>query len=215
MRAIRLILLAGLSVAAISDAVCAAQGAEFGFGADTNVFVRALVAETRHEEGPGLLPADRAYIRAGTNKFAFLIPTGLKLENWGDGRVALVNRDYSRKITFRIVGPPEPGGIEADSESWFHKVTAEHPQAKLIKAFSAFADSCRGPAYEISFVESASVRRGQVAFIPCRVAVVEFSLVCGPEDFEAARQQLNTILLTLRSSDPNGELHISPLSDKL
>jgi hypothetical protein len=213
MRAIRLILLAGLSLAAISDTLHAGQGAEFGSGADTNAL--ALSAETRHEEGPGLLPADRAYVRAGTNKFAFLVPTGLKLETWSDGRVALVSRDYSRKITFRIVGPPEPAGIEAGSESWFRRVTAQYPQAKIIKAFSAFADSCRGPAYEIAFVESASLRRGQVAFIPCRVAVLEFSLVCSPEDFEAARQQLNTILLTFRSSDPNGELHISPLSDKL
>ena len=64
-----------------------------------------VAAEMRHEEGPGLLPADRAYVIAGTNKFAFLIPPGLKLETWSQHLVALVTRDYSCQITFRLAGP--------------------------------------------------------------------------------------------------------------
>jgi len=216
MRAIRLVLLSGLSLAAFIGKLQGAPEVDFGFGSVTNASNYTPSAESRHEEGPGLLPADRAYVRAGTNQFAFLIPAGLKLETWSDGRVALVSRDYSRQIIFRLAGPPEPDGAELDSEAWSQKVMAQHPKANLVRTFSAFADSRRGPAYEIAFVESAgAVRRGLVAFIPSRVAMLEFSLICSPENFEAARQQFNTVMLTFRSSDPKGELHISPLSDKL
>lgn len=216
MLVIKLILWSGLGLAAAIGEQRAASGADFGFGSATNAYIDGPSAEQRHEEGPGLLPADRAYIKAGTNKFAFLIPPGLKLETWSDGRVALVSRDYSRQITFRIAGPAQLEGVETGSDSWFERVIVEHPKANLLKAFSALADSRRGPAYEIAFVEPVgSVRRGLVAFIPSRVAMLEFSLVCSPEDFEAARQQFNTVMLTFRSSDPNGELHVSPLSDKL
>jgi hypothetical protein len=38
-----------------------------------------LRVEVRHEGGPGLSAADRAYVTAGTNKFAFLMPPGYRL----------------------------------------------------------------------------------------------------------------------------------------
>jgi hypothetical protein len=191
-----------------------ASAAELRFDGETNM--PPVAAEMRHEEGPGLLPADRAYVIAGTNKFAFLIPPGLKLETWSQHLVALVTRDYSCQITFRLAGPLPADASEVSADVYRARLLEEFPGARILKSFSAIADSHRGPAYEADLPGSAgSWRRGLIAYIPSRTAVLEFCLNCVPEKFEAARQQLSTVMLTFRSSDENGQLHISPLSDKL
>jgi hypothetical protein len=214
MRAINLIVLAGLGLALTRSPLSGSPVVESGPGSETNSC--ALLAETRHEEGPGQLPADRAYLRAGTNRFCFLIPSGLKLETWSDGRVALVTRDYNCQIVFRIAGPPLLEGSELNPDSCSQWIVAEHATAQILKQFSAFADSRQGPAYEVGLTGTAGApRRGEIAFIPSRVGILEFSLLCSPENFEAARRQLHTVMLTFRASDARGELHISPLSDKI
>src|SRR5579863_9140330 len=62
-------------------------------------------ATVSHEEGPGVLPADRVYVTAGTNKYSFLVPAGYRMETWANRQVALVSRDYNCQITFQLVGP--------------------------------------------------------------------------------------------------------------
>jgi hypothetical protein len=201
-------------LAAIAWSVVLSPAAEPIAECTTNL--PTLMAQVRREEGPGLLPADRAYVTAGTNTFAFLVPPNFRMESWNDGRVALVSRDYSCQITFQLAGPLPPERNELDSDYYSGRVLMQYPGAKIISVFSAIADSRRGPAYEIECTGTGGTsRRGQVAFIPSRFAVLEFSLVCSPARFESARRQLNTVMLTFRASDANGELHISPLSDKL
>jgi len=182
-------------------------------GSLTNAF--ALSAETRHEEGPGLLPADRAYLRAGTNRFSFLIPAGWKLETWSDGRAAVVTRDYGCRISFGLARPPLPEGVELNPDACAQWMLAEYPQATIVKQFPAMAESQRGLAYEIQLSGTSTANRGEIAFIPSRPAILEFSLICSPDHFENARRQLHTLMLTFRASDRRGELRISPLSDKL
>jgi hypothetical protein len=214
MRAIRSLIHALACLVTTAGAVRGAPAAEAGSGSETNA--PAVAAEIRHEEGPGLLPADRAYIMAGTNKFAFLVPAGFKLETWNESVVALVTRDYSSQIVFRLAGPLPIDEGELNTNTYSSKLLQEHPGAKIIKSFSAFADSHSGPAYEVELPGPAgSWRRGEIAFIPSQAAVLEFSLISSPEKFEAARQKLSTVMLTFRASDAHGELHVSPLSDKL
>jgi hypothetical protein len=214
MRATSLIIITAASLAGTALTVLGGTLAESCGGSETNL--PPLAAIMRHEEGPGLLPSDRVYATAGTNKFSFVVPPGYKMETWSDGRVALVNQDYSSQITFRLAGPPPADGSELNPDACSERVLAEYPGAKIIKGFSAIADSRRGPAFEFQCNGTAgALRRAQIAFIPSWSAVVEFSLACSPEKFDAVRQQLNTVMLTFRASDPKGELHISPLSDKI
>jgi hypothetical protein len=203
-----------LGLAASGLTLFGAAPFEYNSGSGTNL--PPLMAAVRHEEGPGLLPADRVYATAGTNRYSFLTPPGYKMEPLGVGGIALVNRDYSCQITFRLVGPPPLKDTEISPETCTERILAEHPGAKVQSTFSSIADSRRGPAFEFQCTGTAgSWCRGQTAFIPSWNAVLEFSLVCSPEKFDAARSQLNTVMLTFRASDPKGELHISPLSDKL
>jgi hypothetical protein len=214
MRAINHWFWLGLTLAASSGSTHGAPGNEKQAGPVVNSC--SLSAQSRHEEGPGLLPCDRAYVRAGTNNFAFLIPGQLQLRPWNSASVALVSHDYSRQIIIRFASQAlaDPGELSLDAASQW--LSSTYPHAKVLNTFSLSADSRRGPAFEIAFAGAAnSARRGVVAFIPSRLGVLEFSLATSPEQFAAARQQLNTVMLTFRVSDPNGELRVSPLSDKL
>lgn len=214
MREISKLLWAILGLAAGARLSLGAPQPQPGFGSQTNLPV--LAAELRHEEGPGLLPADRAYVVAGTNKFAFLIPPGFKLETLNERLVALVTRDYSCQITFRLAGPMPAEGSELDTNVYSARLAEEHSGARILNTFAAFADSRTGPAYEVQFPGPAgSWRRAEFAFIPSRAGVLEFALICSPEKFEPARHQLSTVMLTFRASDAQGQLHISPLSDRL
>lgn len=206
-------ILAAAGVVLMAGLLQAAAAAPRGTDPPTNAC--ALSAQTRHEEGPGLLPADRAYLRAGTNQFSFLIPAGWKLETWTDGRAAVVTRDYGCRIVFCLARPPLPEGQQLDPDSCAQWILAEYPQARIQAQFPAIADSRSGPAYEIQLSGAGTTSRGEIAFIPSRAAVLEFTLICSPERFEVARRCFHTLMLTFRASDARGQLHISPLSDKL
>ena len=175
-----------------------------------------LEAELRHEEGPGQLPADRVYITAGTNKFSFLIPSELKLQTSNERVVNLSTRDLDCQISFRLAWFQPPSGSELSAEFCQKRLLAAFPSARIIKSFASFADSRTGVAFELELPGPAgSWRHGQLAFIPSHAGLLEFSLSCSPGKFDSGRQKLSTVMLTFRASDEKGQLHISPLSDRL
>jgi len=175
-----------------------------------------LVATTRHEEGPALMPADRAYIQSGTNRFSFLIPSGLKLVHSNYGNVSLVSQDYDCQIRFQIHTTEALPDDQLKPEWCWQKILREHPEASMLCVVPAVADSRRGLAFQISFPgPGGSPRRGHVAFIPGRTGVFQFELQSASTSFEASLHQFNTVLLTFRASDESGQLQVSPLSDKL
>ena len=176
----------------------------------------AFSAEVRHEEGPGLLPSDRLYVTASTNKYALLIPAGFKLQARNDRTITLSAGGSGIQISFRIAGMLPSDGSELNVDAYAARLLEEHPGAKIVKTFSASADSRSGPAFELGIPGPSNLwQRGIVAFVPSRSCVVEFSVICNGEHFEAARHHLSTVMLTFRASDAHGELHITPLSDKI
>lgn len=214
MPATKLLVVVGVAASVFCSAALAGSLNESPGTGGTNT--ADVAAESRHEEGPGLLPVDRAYLRVGTNRFAFLIPAGVKLEPWGSSKVALVARDYGFQITVGTTTFAAPQGSELNPETCSAWVLQEQPQARILSVRSASADSRAGLSYELGLMgPSGVVLRGEIAFVPCRAGVMEFSLVCSPERFQAARTKLSTVMLTFRGSDEHGQLHVSPISDKL
>src|ERR1051326_7470386 len=83
----------------------------------------------KFEGGPGQIPANRAYITAGTNKFAFLLPDGFRLSQSDAQRVAMVKADGSCIINLRVIGVP-PSAIKTfDGAAARALLAEEHPDA--------------------------------------------------------------------------------------
>ncbi len=180
----------------------------------TNALV--IQAELRQETGLGQSLAERAYITFGKEKFALLVPSGFRGHISEANRMTLVTANFDRLFALRVVEPLASEDQPLRPEGLRQRVLEAHPGARILAELSRVADGRVGPAFDVEWIEGGKVpRRARVAFIPSHDSLLEFSMVCSPEVFDTGCQALNTIFTTFRASDGKGELHISPLSDKL
>jgi hypothetical protein len=201
-------LLAGISSAAgcISSA---AEGAGAGAGS-----APTMTAEVRQESGPRQLPAQRAYLAVGTNRFAFLVPDGFRADFSQPQRLQLLSADYTSLLSVRIsdvvaVGEPDPNVCR-------QMLLARHPGAKILEQFSRIVAGRRGPAFDLEWsAPGGLVRSERIEFIPSNAGVFEICVVSSPERFAAGQQALNTVLLTFQASDAKGQLKVVPLPDRI
>jgi len=173
-------------------------------------------AQVKHVDGPGLLPADFAYITFGTNKFGFVIPVGFHLETESAQEVTLVSANLGSLMTFRVLEALPPGAPELDSAWYRDLLMSRRPGAKITEEFSQTAINRSGPAFELHWKAAGKVpRRERVLFIASDAGVLEFCLSSSPEEFEAHRPTFCTLLLTFRAADESGQLRMPMLSNRL
>jgi hypothetical protein len=174
-----------------------------------------LQAEARTDIEAGSLPARRVFVTAGTNRFAFSLPEGFRLESSSPDVVSLVSKDYLSQLTFRIAAPGAPAGQEPPPALWRQAVLEQHPGANILQQFTLSAHNRTGPAFDAAWSAPGGQQRTQrVAFIPALAGTLEFSLVCPTDAFEKARYDLNLLLLTFRASDAQGKLQLPRFSNK-
>ena len=191
-----------------------ASAADLGWSGASNP--PPLRVEIRYEGGPGLAPAYRAYVTAGTNKFAFQMPAGFRLETSDPQSVTLVSADYNCVLTWRILGPVPPESPILDPASCREVLLQRRSGGKILEEFNLPALGQRGPAFDLRWNANGGMPRCErVAFIPALAGVLEFSLVASPEKFLAAQPEFDLLLLTIRASDAKGKLVVPMLSDKL
>ncbi len=175
----------------------------------------ALRAEVRTDNEAGSLPARRAFVTVGTNRFAFSVPEGFRLEPSNENLVSLVSADYHSLLTFRIAAPGASAGQEPRAEVWREALLEQHPGAKILQQFTLTAANRTGPAFDAAWSSPGGLQRNQrVAFIPALAGTLEFSLVCTPDAFRKAQYDFNFLLLTFRASDTRGKLDLPRFSDK-
>lgn len=165
--------------------------------------------------GPGQISTSRAYITAGTNKFAFLMPDNYKLANSDTHRITLMKGDGSALISVRMIGSVESAGKGFDGAAARQLLLEEHPDATVTAEFGMSAASASGPAFEILWGSGVLMRASRVGFVPLRAGVVEFSLDASPKSLAPSLGDLNYVTVTFRASDESGKLEATPLSDRL
>jgi hypothetical protein len=169
----------------------------------------------KFEGGPGQIPTHRAYITAGTNRFAFLLPDSFRLSQSDAQKVTMVKGDGSCVISVKVIGLT-PGAIKSfDGAAARALLAEEHPDANITTEFGMSAANASGPAFEILWGSDSLARASRVGFVPLRAGVIEFSVDAGPKNLGPSLGDLNYVVLTFRASDENGKLEATPLSDKL
>jgi len=169
----------------------------------------------KFEGGPGQISTCRAYITAGTNKFAFLVPDEYKLASSDAQRATLIKADGSAVMTIRVLSSLADSGKEFDGAAARALVYEEHPDATIITEFGMMAANASGPAFEIFWGAGSVTRASRVGFVPLRAGIIEFSLDTSPKKLPPSLGDLNSLILTFRASDENGKLEPTPLSDRL
>jgi len=222
--------LAAATATATTTATAVTDAASTSLAASTNVIVTAIMSNTppsltndatlsievkvKVESGPGQIPASRAYVTVGTNRFAFLVPGGFKIDSSDAQRVTMVRTDSGCVLSIRVLEAlPQPGLTPADCRE---KIAQEHPSCVIEEEFSLAAGNSSGPAFEIRWKGDGGVRRAaRIAYVPMRAGVVEFSIDSNPDKFGAMLTHLNYVMLTFRASDLSGKIEPTPLSDKI
>jgi hypothetical protein len=169
----------------------------------------------KFEGGPGQIPTSRAYITAGTNKFAFLVPDEYKLTCSDPQKVTLLKRDGTCLISVRVIGALAGAGKAFDGAAARALIAEEHPDAIITSEFGMSAANATGPAFETQWEFRGVTRGSRVGFVPLRAAVLEFSVDASPNKLGPSLGDLNYVVLTFRASDEAGKLEATPLSDKL
>lgn len=175
----------------------------------------SLTAEVRRETGPGLIPARRAYLAAGTNTFAFVVPSGFDLAAAAGDKIELVNSDRSCLVTLLLLEPPRAFISEADSEAFRPRIASQYPGAEVAEVFALTAAGRSGPAFDLRWHTDGVTRAARVAYVPSAAGILEFSLIASPDKFAQFLPTLHTVMLTFRASGPDGKLDLPLLSDKL
>ncbi len=165
---------------------------------------------------PARQPVYRAYVTAGTNKFAFLLPGGFRMDakSLAQNTITLVNTDYTCWITFRIAGPVPIGAKELDPKPCREILLSQHPGATILEEFSLGAASQSGPAFDLHWETSGGVAQAaRAVFIPSAAGILEFSLLASRGNLSKFRGSFNSLLVSFRAS-VDGKLEIPPLPDK-
>lgn len=176
----------------------------------------AFKVAIRDESGPGQVATRRAFLNAGTNKFAFIMPDGLRMDSSDPKRVTLASADYSCIISVSFLNSVSPDAAELDAETCRQVVLSRYPGAKILEEFALAAANRGGPAFDLKWTPGGQMARSaRVAFIPSAAGVLEFSLDSTQEKFPQAQRILHLLMLSFRASNAEGKLENAPLLDKI
>ena len=221
MRAIKFVILFAATASSVpllaQPAGPAGPPANLATNQPANLFTNraAYLTDVKHVGGPGLIPADYAYVTFKSSKFGFVMPAGFRLEAQDAQKVTLVSADFSCLLTFQVLDPAPPGGRELDPAFYRELLLGRHPGGKILEEFSLAAVSRRGPAFDLRWNATGAVpRRERVLFISTDAGVLEFSLLSSLEKFDASQRGFSSLLRCFRAAEANGRLEMPVLSDR-
>ena len=161
-------------------------------------------------------PFRRVFVTSGTNKFAFLIPDGLQINNdTAHGKLRFMSIEKNRMISFSILDPAPAGDQELNPETYRNLALSRHPNGKITEEVSCGAAGKSGPGFDIRWTGEAGIAQcTRFGFVPTDAGVLEFEATTSPDKFRELLSGLNTLMGTLNLST-NGKLEVPPISDKL
>lgn len=175
--------------------------------------VALVVTSAKTEVVPGLPSVVRVYASVGTNKCAFLVPRGFRLEE-NKGSISVVAVDNSCFITIHALATANPGATKPKPDVCRKLLLAQYPEGKILSEFSRAAGEQSGPAFDLQTpVPGGAIQAVRAVFIPFRSSVLEFRLAAKSKKFRPATYKLNNLLLSFRTAR-NGKLEVVHLSNK-
>ena len=174
----------------------------------------ALVVKLKSEEMSGMRPVQRAYVDFGTNRFAFIVPPGFRMDTSNPDRVDLVNADYSCFLSFRLMGPALSDGKALSTGLCRELLLRQFPDAIIVGELSQSVANHDGPAFDFKWKNPHGVAQSsRVAFIPSTTGTLQFSLLTPSEKFSEGLYFYNGLVLSFCSNE-RGKLQITPLSER-
>jgi hypothetical protein len=160
-------------------------------------------------EGGGLTEASyRACVTAGTNKFAFFLPDGFRVNNDPvEGRIKLVNREGNCGITVAILGAA-PETMKLDPEFYRALLLERNSQAKVTEEFERGVNGQVGSVFDLQWKNDAGMALcSRTLFVASRMGVFEFTAVSAPAHRSARENGFNRVIGSFTVSR-NGQFEV-------
>lgn len=157
-------------------------------------------------ESPTWQAVLRAYVTVGTNKLAFLLPDGFRMEsnNSTQNAISFVNGECNCWLTFRIAAPPLSSGRELNAQPLREMLLNRHPRAKILEEFSLVVAGGSVPAFDLQWETSSGLfQRMRVVFVPSSAGILELALLTNVDNFSKFQNAFNSFLLGFRTSVGN------------
>lgn len=173
-----------------------------------------LTAKLKSEEMVGGEPVRRAYIDFGTNKFAFVVPPGFRMDAPSSDKVTMVNVDLSCFMVFRVISSQALDPTESQSDTARGLLLKEHPGASITEEFSLTVAGHSGPAFDFQFQNpNGTQQSGRAIFISGPAGVMEFGVLTRRDKIKDSIDSFRWLILQFRSNE-NGKLEVNPMLDK-
>ncbi len=159
-------------------------------------------------------PIYRAYLKAETGKFTFVIPVGFRLKgDPAEGKLKLSNLEGNCQITFCILDPAPCGSQSLNVDDYRDVVQARHPKGKIIEQLCPGAAGREGVGFDMRWETTNKFAQcARTAFVPSTAGLLEFSATSNPKDFSDLRYQLNQVMATFQATTPGGKLVVPKIS---
>lgn len=158
----------------------------------------------------------RVVAKSNAGKFSFVIPQDYHLEGGAGEHVTVVGQRGDRFIKCRLIQgagsmaePSRRGELRA-------YLGNQYADARVTAESTGHAGNKSGPSFDLAWTITGGVQEyARVLFVPCGSALIEVSLVASASQANAARQELNGLLLTFTTAGPQDELVAPTISSRL
>ncbi len=200
-----------LCVACLAGSRMAAE--EFRPGGHTNQpDLRILIRSEELIDATNAKPLQRAFFSAGTNRFAFIVPEGFKLDASFPNKIILTSPDYTCFISVQLIDPTVNEAACLVAMASRNQAMEEFPGSTISNEFELRAANHGGPAYELNWKSSnGSTQRACVGFVPSRAGVLKFNLLSNLEKYPQSQMHFRCLLRSFQSNE-GGSLEILPVS---
>lgn len=172
----------------------------------------SLQATVQNGETVGFEQMRRVFLTVQQRRLVFMLPQDYRADFSNPEKIVLCNADFTSLLTIRILTPSEADvalvtAVTADTcRSWLQ---AQWPDPVILQEHSFSAAGQSGPAFDFVGKVDRVPRHAQIGFVPSPVGLLEFSAVCSPEQFEAAKSTLYILMRGFQISGPDGQLTIT------
>ena len=160
------------------------------------------------------IPIYRAFVKAETGKFTFVIPAGFRLKgDTSEGKLKLSNLEGNCQITFSILDPAPCDSQPLNADAYHDLVQARHPKGKIIERLCPGVADRDGVGFDMQWETTNKFAQcSRMAFVPSNAGLMEFSATSSPQDFSVLRYQLNQVMGTFQVTTPDGKLVVPKIS---
>ena len=157
---------------------------------------------------PNAGPVARGQVHSRSNRLAFLYPPDtMARQDPTQRRMTFVARDDSYSLAVQLHDAEPVSVTNYTAEAWRTQLASRHADLQELEAFTGHALGTNGPALDFAWRTVGGHRLySRAILLPVPGGRVEVLLLAEKDKFEAAKHSMNTLLLTLRRSGPEGEV---------